>query len=339
MLALALLVPLTVFAAANSAVLYVVDLSGSMWTKVDGTEKVYLARSAISEAISRLPSNVDVGLIAYGHREKGDCNDIELLAPLGTPRADIIKKISSFTPKGMTPLTGTIELAISHIKAHGGKGTVVILGDGGESCKRDPCKAALGAGKDIRIHVVGFGVGSNDLDQLGCVASNGGGKYFTADSASSLASAFASIARDVASADQGAAKKESVAQPAVVESAVVAPESGASAVKAKAAAEKAAAEKTAADKAAAVKAAAVKAAAVKAAAVKAAAVKAAAVKAAAAKAVAEKAAAAKAAAEKAAAEKAAAEKAAAEKAAAEKAAAEKAAAEKAAAEKAAVEKA
>ncbi|WP_171966439.1 histone H1-like repetitive region-containing protein [Mariprofundus micogutta] len=343
LLALVLMTPLSAF--ASSSVLYVVDSSGSMWSKVDGTEKVYLARNALSASIARLPLNVDVGLAAYGYSKKGDCSDVAVLAPLGSSRASIMKKMNSFTPKGMTPLSRSIDTAVNEIKSRGGKGTVVFLSDGAESCRRDPCKAASLSGDNIRIHVVGFGVKSYDLSQLQCVAANGGGKYFAANDTKSLTAAFASVAREIAkdnvvpakgssSAARTGAKAVGVAVPAVIEI-----PAGQKAAAEKAAAEKAAAEKAAAEKAAAEKAAAEKAAAEKAAAEKAAVEKAAAEKAAAEKAAAEKAAAEKAAAEKAAAEKAAAEKAAAEKAAAEKAAAEKAAAEKAAAEKAAAEKA
>ncbi|WP_198507052.1 histone H1-like repetitive region-containing protein [Mariprofundus aestuarium] len=362
-MALTLLLPVAVF-AANPAVLFVVDSSGSMWGQIEGTAKVYLARDALTKSISRLSINTDIGLVAYGHRNKGDCRDVELLAPIAPSRTSFINSVNSFTPKGMTPLSGSLDYAIKEMKKAGGKGTIVVLSDGIENCKGDPCKAAMSAGDDIRIHVIGFDVKADTSSQLSCIAKNGGGKFYAANSVSELSSAFDSVRREIALADpnnpinklseaeKGAAEKSALKagqgyQEQLKITAAGLSAEGAAAEKAaaekaaaeKAAAEKAAAEKAAAEKAAAEKAAAEKAAAEKAAAEKAAAEKAAAEKAAADKAAAEKAAADKAAAERAAAEKAAVEKAAADKAAAERAAAEKAAAERAAAEKAAVEKA
>jgi len=338
----AVFLPLVVH-AANPAVLLVVDSSGSMWGRIEGMEKVYLVRDALDKFISGLPQDTEIGLIAYGHKQKGNCNGSELLAPIGSPRDLIINRVSSFTPKGRAPIGLSVVSAISQIKQGGGGGTIVLLSDGGDSCKGDPCRSALSAGKNIRIHVLGLGLKARDIPRLSCIAKNGGGRLFTVNSKASLFASLDTVKKEISSAylDQqnsgpGPEKNTAIEESggAITQGSQDHIQSGLPVVAEQGSVE----QKTADQKLLTEKAAAEKAAAEKAVAEKAVAEKAVAEKAVAEKAVAEKAVAEKAAAEKAAAEKAAAEKAAAEKAAAEKAAAEKAAAEKAAAEKAAAEK-
>ncbi len=55
--------------------------------------------------IKELPYNVNVGLVAYGHRRKGDCKDVEELVALGSCDKEVlIKKIEPINPKGKTLL-------------------------------------------------------------------------------------------------------------------------------------------------------------------------------------------------------------------------------------------
>ncbi|MDB6153845.1 MAG: hypothetical protein JWL90_2298 [Chthoniobacteraceae bacterium] len=54
-----------------------------MWGEIHGRTKIDIAREAIGKVVGRRDSNTQLGLMAYGHRRKGDCNDIELLIPAG----------------------------------------------------------------------------------------------------------------------------------------------------------------------------------------------------------------------------------------------------------------
>ncbi|MCU0800533.1 MAG: VWA domain-containing protein, partial [Rhodobacteraceae bacterium] len=68
----------------------VLDASGSMWDELGGRPKVEIARGALSAVLQVLPGDVELGLMAYGHREKGNCADIELIVPPATGRAAAI---------------------------------------------------------------------------------------------------------------------------------------------------------------------------------------------------------------------------------------------------------
>src|SRR4026208_880569 len=60
----------------------ILDASGSMWGQVDGQTKIAAARNAVDSILSKWRPTDRLGLIAYGHRSKGDCKDIELMIPV-----------------------------------------------------------------------------------------------------------------------------------------------------------------------------------------------------------------------------------------------------------------
>lgn len=60
----------------------VLDASGSMWGQIDGENKIVIARRPMGELLDTLPEDQQLAMVAYGHRRKGDCGDIEsLVAP------------------------------------------------------------------------------------------------------------------------------------------------------------------------------------------------------------------------------------------------------------------
>jgi len=165
--------------AENSAVLFVFDGSGSMWRQVEGKTKIALAKKAMSGLLKDFPAGTNIGLLAYGHRKKGNCSDIELLTPLGASRAAVIKAVNSINPVGKTPLTKSIQLAAEQLRGRNTPTSIVLITDGKESCNADPCaatRAVREAGINLNVHVIGFDVKNDEAKQLRCIASNGGGK-------------------------------------------------------------------------------------------------------------------------------------------------------------------
>lgn len=178
--------------AAEDAIL-VLDASGSMWGRLEGEEKIVVARRVINELLGDLPANRRLGLVAYGHNRKGDCGDIEELAAVGTARAEISAAMAKLNPKGKTPLSASVKFAAEKLRYTENKATVILVSDGEETCDVDPC--ALGAdleqlGVDFTTHVIGFDIGQEQhRAQLQCLAENTGGRYLSASNAAELASA------------------------------------------------------------------------------------------------------------------------------------------------------
>ncbi|MBC7285336.1 VWA domain-containing protein [Hoeflea sp.] len=179
-------------------VILVLDASGSMWGQIDGEAKITIARRAIDDLLDTLPASTQLGLTVYGHREKGNCDDIEtLVVPGAQPRSAIRQAIAAISPKGKTPLSKAVLLAAEALKYEENKATVILLSDGIETCNYDPC--TLGAqleadGVDFTAHVIGFDVAEPAARaQLQCLAANTGGRFLTADTANELAAALQEV--------------------------------------------------------------------------------------------------------------------------------------------------
>lgn len=179
-------------ARADEAVL-VLDASGSMWGKIEGKTKAEIAKGVVSDLLAQVPAERSLGLVAYGHRREGDCADIEEVAAVGADRAAIKSAVNALNFKGKTPLTAAVRFAAEKLRYKQQKATVILVTDGAETCKADPC--ALGAeleaaGVDFTAHVIGFGL-ENATEEAGlkCLAEATGGKYLSAKTGAGLAAA------------------------------------------------------------------------------------------------------------------------------------------------------
>ncbi len=186
--AVACCLPIQAFAAESNLV-FVLDGSGSMWGRVGGSIKIVEAKQVMGELLADVPPGVDVSVVAYGHRRKGDCTDIETLAAFGTPTATIAERVKKLTPLGKTPITNSLQKGADQLAGRDGPSTLVLVSDGIETCKGDPCALAetlRAGGIDLVIHTVGFGVGHDAQRQLQCIAEKGGGNYYAADTPEAL---------------------------------------------------------------------------------------------------------------------------------------------------------
>lgn len=191
----ALLVTLTASTCAlsNEAAMIVFDGSGSMWGQIDGKPKHEIARQALHDMLETVPDTTHLGLMAYGHREKGSCSDIELLVPAGpNNKAAIRQAVQGMKFLGKTPLSAAVQQAATALRYTEDKATVILITDGEETCQADPC--ALGSqlkstGVDFTAHVVGFGLTKEQGEQVACLAHNTGGQYFEASNAAHLSKA------------------------------------------------------------------------------------------------------------------------------------------------------
>jgi Ca-activated chloride channel family protein len=173
-----------------SSIVLILDGSGSMWGQVEGTAKITIAKQTMASIIESMPDTAQVGLILYGHRRKGDCDDVELAVPLGpVDKPALSATIEGINPKGKTPITRSLRAAAEVVRADEGTATVVLVSDGEETCDPDPCAAIREieeAGVPFVVHVIGFDVNDEQRAQLECIADAGGGRYFTAANAEDL---------------------------------------------------------------------------------------------------------------------------------------------------------
>ncbi len=189
-------------AMAETNVLFIVDASGSMKKEVDGKPRMDVAKNVLKETLDSMPKDAQLGLLLYGHRKAKDCKDIELAAPIGGEDAAAIgKMITDLTPKGETPIADSLRQAAKSFKAFKGQqNSIILVTDGVEECKGDPCKAAQelkDAGLDVAVNIVGFTLGEKEGQALQCVSDITGGKYYSASNAEGLTDALKQVQQKV----------------------------------------------------------------------------------------------------------------------------------------------
>jgi Ca-activated chloride channel family protein len=187
---------------AASRAIIVFDASGSMYGEVPGGVKIDIAKKVVSDIVGSIDPGMELGLMAYGHRKKGDCEDIELLVPPQPgSAAAILKAVAALEPKGKTPLTASVIQAAKYLKFEEGNASVILVSDGVETCHNDPCMAAEELerlGVDFTCHVIGFDLKPGESSGLECLAKKTGGMYLSAKDAASLKSSLETAMKQVA---------------------------------------------------------------------------------------------------------------------------------------------
>lgn len=195
---LAAALSLSFVASAEERVVLVLDASGSMWGRIEGGTKIEIARDTVAGLVRDWKPQNSLGLVAYGHRRKGDCSDIETLIDSGPlDSTAYLRQVDALNPKGMTPLSAAVMQAAESLRHVEQKATVILVSDGEETCNLDPCQVGReleAAGVDFTAHVIGFDVSNPQHQaQLRCLAENTGGRYFNARNADELSGALGAV--------------------------------------------------------------------------------------------------------------------------------------------------
>lgn len=167
----------------------ILDASGSMNEKLGGSPKIEIAREVLLRLIRELPPDTRVALRVFGLR--GGCEDIQLLVPLQDLNTAVLEReIGALKAVGATPISKALGQARDDFRGREGEENVVVLvSDGKESCRGDPCSAAAElrhVGIRTKVHVIGFDVSERERAQLTCIAEQGGGRYHNATTAGEL---------------------------------------------------------------------------------------------------------------------------------------------------------
>lgn len=177
-----------------SRLLIAYDSSNSMWGELEDKARKYEAgRAALSAFLEKDLGDREVGFRAYGHRDKTDCRDSELIVAFTSveaAKADIDRAARGIRPTGKTPITYSLRQGLNDFE--GRAGDILLISDGIETCDTDPCdlmREWQASDVNIRVHVVGVGLADFERQAMACIASVSGGRYFDADSAEGFAEA------------------------------------------------------------------------------------------------------------------------------------------------------
>lgn len=159
----------------------VLDGSGSMWGRLPPANhsKIDLVRQKLGELLAT-PFSTRLGLVSFGHRRRGDCNDVELIAGPDSSRQEVLDPIAKLNPRGPGPLTAGLKVAMDAI-GQSRPAQIVVVGDNADNCQQDACALAQEFAKTapgVAVHVIGIGVPANERPRMACIAEATGGHYY-----------------------------------------------------------------------------------------------------------------------------------------------------------------
>lgn len=207
--------------SGQRSVLFMVDGSGSMWarfaTPSETRAKIDVVRDLIRPLVAPGANTARIGLASFGHRRRGDCSDVEVIAPLGSAREQVVAELDKLNPRGKGPLAQAIREATGAIGTER-PAAVVIVNDGADNCRQDACAAATefaSRAPGVPIHVIGIAVDPASLAGLQCISKATGGAFFDARDPVALATGISEVAlRALGNAPAAAAVPEAAQPPA-----------------------------------------------------------------------------------------------------------------------------
>lgn len=175
----------------NLNVMVILDASGSMGKKLESQTQMEAAKAAITNFVSGLPENANVGLRIYGHKGTGDqadktlsCSSSELIYPVGKYEGDgFSQALDKAKPAGWTPIQLALNEAQKDLSGFNGEqntNIIYLVSDGVSTCDDDPVTAAKELyNSDITpiVRVIGFNVDNEGQKQLRAVAEASNGIY------------------------------------------------------------------------------------------------------------------------------------------------------------------
>jgi len=180
---------------AGGRLMLVLDSSGSMKEPdSSGTTKIAAARAALREVVADVPDGAPVGMRVYGatvfdRSDPAACTDSQLVVPVGpVDKPELQRQIGRYRPYGETPIAHSLKEAAEDL-GDTGKGTILLVSDGEETCHPDPCAVAREIrrqGVALKVDVVGMSVPEQARRQLQCIADAGGGTYCQTETSGEL---------------------------------------------------------------------------------------------------------------------------------------------------------
>ena len=151
------------------ATMIVIDGSGSMWGRLDPDKraKIDIARDLIQAKITAAAGQ-SIGMASFGHRRKGDCSDVEIIAAPNTDHTPITEALAKLNPRGKGPLAAALLEAVTALGA-ARPASVIVINDGVDNCRQDTCAAAADIARTapgVAIHIVSIGVDPGEQQRL-----------------------------------------------------------------------------------------------------------------------------------------------------------------------------
>ncbi len=180
-------------AIAANAVELILDASGSMLQRLEGTRRIEIARKVLAELVNEtIPEGTMLALRVFGHRKPDACDtDLAVpLQPLDPAKVTGVIQSTQAMNLARTPIGESLARVADDLEDVEGQKLIILITDGEETCDGNPAGAIADlkeAGHDVRINIVGFAIDDAALKaEFESWARMGGGLYFNASSATEL---------------------------------------------------------------------------------------------------------------------------------------------------------
>ncbi len=134
--------------------------------------------------------------MSFGQRRKGDCSDVQVIAPLEDgPVERIAAPVDKLDPRGKGPIALALREAAKQFQPEEA-GTIIIAHDGPDNCGVDICAIASELAKThpkLVVHLVSLGLEKADLARMQCVAKSTNGTITDVREGASIPSALKSV--------------------------------------------------------------------------------------------------------------------------------------------------
>jgi Ca-activated chloride channel homolog len=167
-------------------ILFLLDASGSMLAKWENQTRMAVAKKLLVDIVDSLKinKNLELGLRVYGHqfdKRYNNCQDSKLEVKFYPENHEDIKaKIRTLKPQGVTPIAYSLLQAANDFPIEKNvRNIIIIITDGLESCKGDPCKVSFELQKKnifLKPFIIGIGGEKGFAEAFNCM-----GKYYDAD--------------------------------------------------------------------------------------------------------------------------------------------------------------
>jgi Ca-activated chloride channel family protein len=194
----------------QTAVILVMDVSGSMRATDLRPDRMVAAKQAARAFVEALPPTMQVGLVSFS-------TTASVNAPLTRDRATVMRAVDSLVANGGTAIGDGLNLALDQLaqrpaddQEEPAPALVVLLSDGASTSGRSPALAAARArAEQIKVYTVGVGQrGANPLidgrqparldeTTLQAIAAETSGQYYYAAEAGQLQQVYADLGSQV----------------------------------------------------------------------------------------------------------------------------------------------
>jgi Ca-activated chloride channel family protein len=166
----------------RTRILFLLDASGSMhqpWS-TNNEPRIISAKRILNEIMDSLERNnkVELALRVYGHQSPlgaKDCKDTKLEAGFSRNNISFIRsKLKNITPRGITPIAYSLQQSASDFPDNQTRNIIILMTDGEESCKGDPCAVAYELEKKgivLKHFAIGIGITEDAAKTFQCFSS------------------------------------------------------------------------------------------------------------------------------------------------------------------------